>query len=454
MSEDILHRLRAANQNSDIQFTPNVYNEALILIEDIFLTIANKALVQLGMPASNRPANNLFDRDLQRETHYDSDELGTFVRTNLPHLIIEQRIAYDRIMRAITEQSGGLFFIDAPGGTGKTFLLSLILATIRSQNNIALVIASSGIAATLLDGGRTTHSALKLPLNLQNTEAPTCNISKNSGMGKVLQTCQIIIWDECTMSHKKALEALDRTLRDFRGNRRIFGGALISLSGDFRQTLPIIPRSTPAEELHACLKSSVLWPAKNIDVNTINFTIQHGIPSETTTYKSIDTVENQDEVGNYPTEFLNSLDLPGMPPHVLTLKIGVPIILLRNINPPRLCNGTRLSVKKMMNNVIEATILTGKFKGEDVLLPRIPMIPTDMPFEFKRLQFPVRLAFAITINKAQGQSLQLCGLYLENPCFSHGQLYVACSRVGKPSDLFVYAPDGKTRNIVYPTALI
>ncbi|GFX88198.1 ATP-dependent DNA helicase [Trichonephila clavipes] len=498
MSEDILHRLRAANQNPDIQFTPNVYNEALILIEDICLTIANKALVQLGMPASNQPANNLFDRDLQRETHYDSDELGTFVRTNLPQLILEQRIAYDIIMRAITEQSGGLFFIDAPGGTDKTFLLSLILATIRSQNNIALAIASSGIAATLLDGGRTTHSALKLPLNLKNTEAPTCNISKNSGMGKVLQTCQIIIWDECTMSHKKALEALDRTLRDFRGNRRIFGGALILLSGDFRQTLPIIPRSTPADELHACLKSSVLWrhlqkltlktnmrvqlqrdasagnfakqlmdigngrmeidestqcitlpanfSAKNIDVNTIKFTIQHGIPSETTTYKSIDTVENQDEVVNYPTEFLNSLDLPGMPPHVLTLKIGVPIILLRNLNPPRLCNGT-------MNNVIEATILTGKFKGEDVLLPRIPMIPTDMPLEFKRLQFPVRLAFAMTFNKAQGQSLQVCGLNLENPCFSHGQLYVACSRVGKPSDLFVYAPDGKTRNIVYPTAL-
>ncbi|GFW30504.1 ATP-dependent DNA helicase PIF1 [Trichonephila clavipes] len=539
MSEDILHRLRAANQNQDIQFTPNVYNEALILIEDICLTIANKALVQLGMTASNRPANNLFDRDLQRETHYDSDELRTFVRTNLPQLILEQRIAYDRIMRAITEQSGGLFFIDAPGGTGKTFLLSLILATIRSQNNIALAIASSGIAATLLDGGRTTHSALKLPLNLQNTEAPTCNISKNSGMGKVLQTCQIIIWDECTMSHKKALEALDRTLRDFRGNKWIFGGALILLSGDFRQTLPIIPRSTPVDELHACLKSSVLWrhlqkltlktnmcvqlqrdasagnfakqlmdigngrmeidestqcitlpanfckitesidelvqkvfpniaqnyknhqwlstrailAAKNIDVNTINFTIQHGIPSETTTYKSIDTVENQDEVVNYPTEFLNSLDLPGMPPHVLTLKIGVPIILLRNINPSRLCNGTRLSVKKMMNNVIEATILTGKFKCEDVLLPRIPMISTDMPFEFKRLQFPVRLAFAMTINKAQGQSLQVCGLNLENPCFSHGQLYVACSRVGKPSNLFVYAPDGKTRNIVYPTAL-
>ncbi|GFX97338.1 ATP-dependent DNA helicase [Trichonephila clavipes] len=383
-------------------------------------------------------------------------------------------------MRAITEQSGGLFFIDAPDGTGKTFLLSLILATIRSQNNIALAIASSGIAATLLDGGRTTHSALKLPLNLQNTEAPTCNISKNSEMGKVLQMCQIIIWDECTMSHKKALEALDRTLRDFRGNRRIFGGALTCLKLTLKTNMRVqLQRDASArnfakqlmdigngrmeieESLHnvspcqqtSWLSTRAILAAKNIDVNTINFTIQHGIPSETTTYKSIDTVENQDEVVNYPTEFLNSLDLPGMPPHVLTLKIGVPIILLRNINPPRLCNGTRLSVMKMMSNVIEATILTGKFKGEDVLLPRIPMIPTDMPFEIKSLQFPVRLAFAMTINKAQGHSLQVCGLNLENPCFSHGQLYVACSRVGKPSDLFVYAPDGKTRNIVYPTAL-
>jgi ATP-dependent DNA helicase PIF1 len=56
----------------------------------------------------------------------------------------------------------------------------------------------------------------------------------------------------------------------------------------------------------------------------------------------------------------------------------------------------------MKKNIIETTILNGKFKGEDVLMPRIPMIPTDMSFEFKRLQFPVRLAFAMSINKAEG----------------------------------------------------
>lgn len=78
----------------------------------------------------------------------------------------------------------------------------MLLATVRSQNNIALALASSGIAATLLDGGRTAHSALKLPLNMQINENPTCNISKNSGMGRVLQQCKLIVWDECTMAHK------------------------------------------------------------------------------------------------------------------------------------------------------------------------------------------------------------------------------------------------------------
>jgi hypothetical protein len=186
-------------------------------------------------------------------------KFAKIVETNLPKLVPGQRIVYEKIMQAISNQSGGLYFIDAPGGIGKTFLISLILATIRSRNNIVLAIASSGIAATLLDGGRTAHSALKLPLNMQITETPTCNITKSSGMGKVLQSCQLIIWDESTMAHKKALEALNRTLKDLRGNEQLFGGALILLSGDFRQTLPVIPRSTPADELNACLKSSVLW---------------------------------------------------------------------------------------------------------------------------------------------------------------------------------------------------
>ncbi|CAF1932880.1 unnamed protein product [Rotaria magnacalcarata] len=106
-----------------------------------------------------------------------------------------------------------------------------------------------------------------------------------------------------------------------------------------------------------------------------------------------------------------------------------------------------------MPHVIEATIMTSCAKGEDVFIPKIPLLPSDMPFEFTRLQFPVRLAFAMSINKAQGQSLKVAGVNLETPCFSHGQLYGACSRVGTGKNLHVFAQDGKTKNIVYKTAL-
>jgi len=94
-------------------------------------------------------------------------------------------------MIAANDCYGGIIFLDAPGGTGKTFLISLVLASIHAQSQIALAVASSGIAATLLERGQTAHSALKLPLNLQAIDDPTCNIVNKSAMAKVLQNCEI-----------------------------------------------------------------------------------------------------------------------------------------------------------------------------------------------------------------------------------------------------------------------
>ena len=187
LSEDILFRVRQVNRNPVMDFTPEIYNEALICIEDFCLSIANKALAQLGMPSPNRGMHDIFELELQREQQCNRNELNAFVQANLSTLNVEQEKAYDTIMQAVNSDAGGFYFLDAPGGTGKTFLISLLLATIRSQNKIALALASSGIAATLLDGGRTAHSALKLPLNYQIHETPTCNISKTSGTAKLLK---------------------------------------------------------------------------------------------------------------------------------------------------------------------------------------------------------------------------------------------------------------------------
>ncbi|XP_075213764.1 uncharacterized protein LOC142319970 [Lycorma delicatula] len=111
-------------------------------------------------------------------------------------------------------------------------------------------------------------------------------------------------------------------------------------------------------------------------------------------------------------------------------------------------SGTRLCIIAVQKYFIEAKII-GCAKGEPVLIPRIPMIPSDYPFEFKRMQFPVKVCFAMTINKSQGQTLQVAGIDVREDCFSHGQFYVACSRISNPSGLFILEPEGKTSNVVY-----
>ncbi|XP_050552387.1 uncharacterized protein LOC126911142 [Spodoptera frugiperda] len=169
---------------------------------------------------------------------------------------------------------------------------------------------------------------------------------------------------------------------------------------------------------------AILTP-KNDQAAAINDILLMSFEGEEKVYTSIDTVVNTDDATNYPVEFLNSLKPPGLPYHKLILRVGTPIMLLRNLKPPKLCNGTRLQVKALHRNIVEATILTGCATGETVFIPRIPLIPNDIPFEFKRLQFPLKVCFAMTINKSQGQTLKFAGIDLREHCFSHGHKVLA-----------------------------
>jgi len=148
---------------------------------------------------------------------------------------------------------------------------------------------------------------------------------------------------------------------------------------------------------------AVLSP-KNADVDFINNKVIDRFPGEMQTYTSADSVLDQRAAALYPTEFLNALNLSGIPPHELKLKLNCPIMLMRNLNAlGGLCNGTRMICRGFRSHVIEAEIISGSHIGQRVFLPRISLTTTDtdLPFQLRRRQFPIRVCFAMTINKSQ-----------------------------------------------------
>lgn len=206
-------------------------------------------------------------------------------------------------------------------------------------------------------------------------------------------------------------------------------------------------------------KVAILAP-KNDHCEIINRKVLSLLPGKEKTYSSINKLitENQNEFLQFFSEFLDSLEVSGLPPHILRLREGSIVMLLRNLNVKKgLLNGTRLIVKKMYENTLYLEIVSGISVGKRVLLSRIDLTPSEtvFPFSFKRRQFPIRLAFCMTINNAQGHTLDRVGVYLPDPVFSHGQLYVALSRAKSFSSIRVQIkPKGRrTCNVIWKEVL-
>ena len=518
MSQDFCRNRILRPNNGDINSSD--IDNCLYTIDDLLKDSSNGsatiATIGLPVPTEARQLNNN-NRVLDNELSYNIEEMAAFYDHCKSSMNSEQLLALDKFNFALENNLLKLFFLNAPGGTGKSFLLNATLANWRSKRFVCAASGSSGISAILLQGGKTCHSMFGIPILCFHDSVSS--IKRISNVGKMLIQAKLIIWDEVSMSSKANLKCVDKLFRYLMDNDIPIGGKVVIFSGDFRQNLPVLKRANTVEiyentlkfcdfwtnvetisltinervrrngdserdkeftqfllkigdgEIPVCkaitpnsinippeflwknttLSSFVDWVYPNIalglemddrailaplnrDVDEINDIGIDKLLGDVIILSSADTINDDNEnLGmTYNIEYLNSIKIPGLPPHILKLKIGAPVLLLRNLDPlAGLCNGTRLQIVSISLRLLYVCIQNGSHKGDFAWIPRIDLLSEPMPFIMCRRQFPIRLAFGMTINKSQGQSLGRVGILLRAPVFGHGQLYTAFSRAQK-----------------------
>ncbi|XP_071740091.1 uncharacterized protein [Rutidosis leptorrhynchoides] len=426
LAEDILHKKRKLYNFPDLTLSEaQLRNYCLLEIQSI-LNKNGKSLRDIPDLPQPDPTllTQLDNRLIREELNYNLADLQAEHQTLYASLNPEQLNIYNEMISAVTQQAGG-------------------------------------IASLLLPEGRTAHSRFVIPLDLM--ENRTCGIKQKIHLAELMQQ-EFNRWILDIGDGKVAAVCKDGEEEPtwieipeqfiVKSEKPPIDAVVDTIFPDFLQRYK--------NEDYLC-ERTILTPC-NDDADQINKHMFKKLEGRTMIYKSSDEIckgstDAYDQHQAYPVEYLNKLNFPGVPPHKLKLKIGQPIMLLRNLYPSAgLCNGTRLIITDFQKFVIQVRIITGSHVGDMVIIPRIVLTSaqTKWPFVMQRIQFPVRPCYAMTINKSQGQSLDYVGIYLPRPVFSHGQLYVALSRVTNPDGLkIVMVGDNEgrlpnhTRNVVY-----
>ncbi|XP_054274704.1 uncharacterized protein LOC128994295 [Macrosteles quadrilineatus] len=192
---------------------------------------------------------------------YGENQQKSLVDEWEPKLSNDQRAVLNHVRSLLQgdRRTNRLIFLDGPGGYGKTLLISVLLAYVRSQSHVAIAVASSGIASGNMPGGTTAHSMFRLPLDLGDGTG-YWNLTNGSQRAELIRAAQLIVFDEAPMAHRYIFEILDRSLRDLMNSREPFGNKIFICSGDFRQIAPVVARArTPADIACVSLRASHLW---------------------------------------------------------------------------------------------------------------------------------------------------------------------------------------------------
>jgi len=569
LADDIIYQYRDMIGDPSYQLPDSMARDYLLDELSALFSQSGKNITDFNLPPKTHAAYPiLHNRFVEEELSHPLDPL---IDMNNPTVSLneDQKNAFHKIVQRVEQNEPGFFFVAGYGGTGKTYLWNRIVGYLRRKNKIVLTVASSGVAALLLPGGRTAHSRFKIPCEVEDDMI--CDVSRGTMLSELIELTSLVIWDEALMANRKCFEALDRTFRDIEKvkNPEIanipFGGKVVVLGGDLRQILPVVEDGNKQDVIAATIIASRLWshvevlslkqnmrllcspedPIQQQQVAAFNkwildigenkiptlakegedegswitipqeflvspaenrlaaivkaiypdfharykdpiYLVQRAIlaptnelthsvndymvplvPGREKEYFSSDTIAKstaQHEAYDllYPIEFLNSINGNNFPQHRIVLKQGILIMLLRNLNQRAgLCNGTRLIVTSIGEWTIEAKIMNGSHTNQSFAIPRITLSLKNnkWPFVLQRRQYPIRVCYAMTINKSQGQTLSAVGLYLPKPVFTHGQLYVAVSRVTAKQGLKIYIeddegrPTDQTRNVVYTEIL-
>lgn len=177
MSQDYLQVEQRERNEANLLLNDNHRNQTLHYLQQKFGCLG-KSLQDFGLPSPPNEANEHIPNNTHimiERNYHELEQLESAIQRE-DMLNEDQRNVYNFVCRCVDSNTSEMIFIDAPGGTGKTFLINTILSKVRGTGHIALAVASSGIAATLMPGGRTAHSRFKLPLTVKENDL--CNFDK------------------------------------------------------------------------------------------------------------------------------------------------------------------------------------------------------------------------------------------------------------------------------------